>query len=36
LIVNYAPGDTVTLRVLRNNTAREVEITLAELPRTTN
>jgi S1-C subfamily serine protease len=36
LIVNYAPGDTVTLRVLRNNTTREVEITLAELPRTTN
>ena len=36
LIVNYAPGDTVTLRVLRDNTAREVEITLAELPRTTN
>ena len=36
LIVNYAPGDTVTLRVLRNNTAREVEITLAELPRATN
>jgi len=36
LIVNYAPGDTVTLRVLRDNTAREVEVTLAELPRTTN
>ncbi|HSJ00654.1 MAG TPA: trypsin-like peptidase domain-containing protein [Patescibacteria group bacterium] len=36
LIVNYAPGDTVTLRVLRDNTAREVEITLAELPRTTD
>jgi serine protease Do len=36
LIVNYAPGDTVTLRVLRDNTAREVEITLAELPRSTD
>ena len=36
LIVNYAPGDTVTLRVLRDNTAREVEITLAELPRATD
>ena len=36
LIVNFAPGDTVTLRVLRDNTAREVEITLAELPRTTD
>jgi S1-C subfamily serine protease len=36
LIVNYAPGDTVTLRVLRDNTAREVEVTLAELPRTTD
>ena len=33
LIVNYAPGDTVVLRVLRDNTAREVEITLAEMPR---
>jgi S1-C subfamily serine protease len=36
LIVNYAPGDTVTLRVLRDNTAREVEVTLSELPRTTD
>ena len=33
LIVTYAPGDTVTLRVLRDNTARDVEVTLAELPR---
>jgi len=32
LIVKHAPGDTITLRVLRDNTAREVEITLAELP----
>jgi S1-C subfamily serine protease len=36
LIVNFAPGDTVTLRVLRDNTAREVEITLAELPRSSD
>jgi S1-C subfamily serine protease len=32
LIVNYAPGDTVVLRVLRGNSTREVEITLAEMP----
>ena len=36
LIVNYDPGDTVTLRVLRDNSAREVQVTLTELPRTTN
>jgi len=36
LIINYAPGDTVTLRVLRDNTARDVEVTLAVLPRSTD
>ena len=34
LIVGYAPGDTVTLRVLRGSSAREVEVTLGELPGT--
>ncbi len=32
LIVGHAPGDTITLRVLRDNTAREIEVTLGELP----
>ena len=32
LIVPHAPGDTITLRVVRDNSAREVEITLGELP----
>jgi len=32
LIVQHDPGDTVTLRVLRDNSTREVEVTLGELP----
>ena len=32
LILPYAPGDTITLRVLRDNAATEVEVTLGELP----
>ena len=31
LIVPHAPGDTITLRVVRDNSAREVEVTLGEL-----
>ena len=32
LIVPYEAGDTITLRILRDNTATEVEVTLGELP----
>ncbi|MGI8998871.1 MAG: S1C family serine protease [Candidatus Limnocylindria bacterium] len=32
LILPHAPGDTITLRVLRDSSAREVEVTLGELP----
>ena len=32
LIVQHEPGDTVTLRVLRDNSVSEVEVTLGELP----
>jgi len=32
LIVPHEPGDTITLRVVRDNSAREVEVTLGELP----
>src|SRR5687767_10004413 len=32
LIVPHDPGETITLRVLRDNTSREVEVTLGELP----
>jgi serine protease Do len=32
LILPHAPGDTITLRVLRDNSTREVEVTLGELP----
>jgi S1-C subfamily serine protease len=32
LIVGHDPGDTVTLRVLRGNSAQEIEVTLGELP----
>ena len=32
LIVPHEPGETITLRVLRDNSAREVEVTLGELP----
>jgi serine protease Do len=32
LILPHSPGDTVTLRVLRDNSVREVEVTLGELP----
>jgi S1-C subfamily serine protease len=32
LILPHQPGDTITLRVLRDNSAREIEVTLGELP----
>jgi S1-C subfamily serine protease len=32
LIVEHAPGDTVTLRILRDNSTSEVDVTLGELP----
>ena len=32
LIVSHAPGDTITLRVLRDNSRRDIEVTLGELP----
>jgi S1-C subfamily serine protease len=32
LIVGHDPGDTITLRVLRGNSAQEIEVTLGELP----
>jgi serine protease Do len=32
LILPHAPGDTITLRVLRGNSVSEVEVTLGELP----
>ncbi|MDQ6683113.1 MAG: trypsin-like peptidase domain-containing protein [Chloroflexota bacterium] len=32
LILPHAPGDDVTLRVLRQSTARDVDVTLGELP----
>jgi S1-C subfamily serine protease len=32
LILPHAPGDTVTLRVLRDNAATEIEVTLGKLP----
>jgi S1-C subfamily serine protease len=32
LILTRAPGDTITLRVLRGNSVSEVEVTLGELP----
>ncbi len=32
LILPYSPGDTITLRILREDTTREVEVTLGELP----
>jgi len=32
LILPHASGDTITLRVLRDNSTREVEVTLGELP----
>jgi serine protease Do len=32
LILPHSPGDTITLRVLRDNSVREVEVTLGELP----
>ena len=32
LIVPYEAGETITLRILRDNTATEVEVTLGELP----
>ena len=32
LIVEHSPGDTITLKVLRDNSTSEVEVTLGELP----
>ncbi|CAN5504095.1 trypsin-like peptidase domain-containing protein [soil metagenome] len=32
LILPHAPGDTITLRVLRDNSVREIDVTLGELP----
>ncbi len=32
LIVPHEPGETITLRVLRDNSATEIEVTLGELP----
>ncbi|MCV0402218.1 MAG: trypsin-like peptidase domain-containing protein [Chloroflexi bacterium] len=32
LILPHAPGDTITLRVLRDNTVSEIDVTLGELP----
>jgi S1-C subfamily serine protease len=32
LIVTHSPGDTITLRVLRDNSTSEVDVTLGELP----
>jgi len=32
LILPHAPGDTITLRILRDNSTREIEVTLGELP----
>jgi serine protease Do len=32
LIVQHEPGDTITLRVLRDNSVSEIEVTLGELP----
>jgi S1-C subfamily serine protease len=31
-MLQYAPGDTVTLDVLRNGQQRQVEVTLGERP----
>ncbi len=33
LILEHSPGDTITLRVLRDNSASEVEVTLGVMPR---
>ena len=32
LIVPFSPGDTITLRVLRDSSTSEVDVTLGELP----
>lgn len=32
LLLPLAPGDTITLRVLRDNSVQEIEVTLGELP----
>jgi S1-C subfamily serine protease len=32
IVVGHDPGDTITLRVLRDNTAQEIEVTLGVLP----
>jgi 2-alkenal reductase len=32
IVVSHDPGDTITLRVVRDNSAREIEVTLGVLP----
>ena len=32
LILPYSPGDTITLRVMRDNSVQEIQVTLGELP----
>ena len=32
LLLPYAPGETITLRVLRENSTREISVTLGERP----
>jgi S1-C subfamily serine protease len=32
LIVTHSPGDTITLRILRDSSTSEVNVTLGELP----
>jgi S1-C subfamily serine protease len=32
VMLNFAPGDTITLRVLRDNSTTEVDVTLGVLP----
>ncbi len=32
LILPFSPGDTITLRILRENTTQEIDVTLGELP----
>jgi S1-C subfamily serine protease len=32
LMLPHSPGDTITLRVLRESSTREIQVTLGELP----
>ena len=34
ILAALAPGDTITLTVLRDSSTREIEVTLGELPAT--